>query len=116
MILPRRPDSSIASYALFKNIQEHLLQLLRIAHHGGSVSSYSSTTSTPWLCKIIAAQLGGLPQDELTLHQFALHRTLARKTQQILHDVFGALGFLQNDLQILASVMRERPDFPAADR
>ena len=50
--------------------------------------------------KIVTPQLNGLPQNAVYLHKFPLHRSLPRETQQILHDVFRSLCFLQDDLQI----------------
>ena len=51
--------------------------------------------------EIVASQFDGLPQNAVDLHQFTLYRPLPRKAQQILHNVFRALGFLQDNLEIL---------------
>ncbi len=50
--------------------------------------------------KIIAAQFDRLPQNAVHLHELPLHRPLSREAQQILHDIFGPLRLLQNNLQI----------------
>ena len=54
--------------------------------------------------KVIAAQLDRLPQHRIDVHQFALHRPLPRKAQEILHDVLRPLRLLQNNLPIFAGV------------
>ena len=41
------------------------------------------------------------------MHWVALGRHLAGKAEQILHDLFGALGFLQDDAEILAGGFRK---------
>src|SRR5882757_1758857 len=90
--------------SVIENVQENLLQLLRIAERGRQIliellhDFYSMTG------EIVTAELDGLPQHVIDLYQLALYRTLPREAQQILHDVLGALRFLQDDLQIFARV------------
>src|SRR6267154_1880783 len=90
--------------SVIENVQENLLQLLRIAERGRQIlieflNDFYSVTG-----EIVTSELDGLPQHVIDLHQLALYRTLPRETQQILHDVLGALRFLQDDLQIFARV------------
>ena len=42
------------------------------------------------------AKLNGAAQNRVELHRIALWRHLAGKAEQVLHDLFGSLRFLQN--------------------
>src|SRR5262245_19272332 len=56
--------------------------------------------------EIVATQLGGLAQHGVDVSEFAFHGPLTCEAEQVLDDVFGALRFLQNDLQVFARVVR----------
>src|SRR6266404_2029850 len=101
---PTMPGLLYRVISIIQNVQKNLLQLLRIAKGRRQIlieflDDFYSVTG-----EIVTAELDGLPQHVIDLHQLALYRTLSREAQQILHDVFGALRFLQDDLQIFASV------------
>src|ERR1700733_2037744 len=88
---------------VIQNIQKNLLQLLSVSQRGRQrfiklLQHLHAVTS-----EIVAAQLDGLAQYIVHTDKLALHRALARKTQQVLNDILGALRLLQNDLQIFAS-------------
>ena len=57
--------------------------------------------------EVVGAQLHGAPQDGVELHRTALRRHLAGKAEQVLHDLLGALRFLQNHAQVLAGGFRK---------
>src|SRR5882757_9256900 len=101
---PTMPRLLYRVIGVIENVQENLLQLLRIAEGRRQIlieflNDFYSVTD-----EIVTSELDGLPQYVIDLYQFALYRTLPREAQQILHDVLGALRFLQDDLQIFARV------------
>src|SRR6267378_2719205 len=86
---PTMPRLLYRIIGVIENVQENLLQLLRIAEGGRQIliellDDFYSVTG-----EIITAELDGLPQHVIDLYQFALYRTLPREAQQILHDVLG---------------------------
>src|SRR5580765_3649328 len=89
---------------VIENIQENLLQLLGIAKGRRQLFIELLDDFYAVTGEIVAAELDGLTQHAVDLHQLALHRALPREAQQILHDVFRSLRFSQNDLQIFARV------------
>ncbi len=93
---------------VIENIQENLLQLLRVAEGWGEIFVEVLGHFDAVAGEIIAAKLDGLTQDIVDVNEFALNGALAGETQQVLHDVFGALGLVQDDLEILAGVVGYR--------
>ncbi len=61
--------------------------------------------------EVVRAKLDGAAQNLIELHGVALRRHLPGKAQQILHDLLGALRFLQDDAQIFARRLRNRGIF-----
>ena len=96
---PPRRDFNVAALSGFlhcvigvvQNIQEDLLQLLRISERRREsffkVFCHLYTVAG----KVITSQFNGLPQHLIQLHQLALHRPLSSETQQILNDILYAL-------------------------
>src|SRR2546426_303758 len=87
---PLPPHYSSTEFLRHAPAQRRRQRLFKIFHHLNPVAR-----------KIITPQLNRLPQNAVYLHKFPLHRSLPRETQQILHDIFRSLRFLQDDLQIL---------------
>src|SRR5271166_5731339 len=50
--------------------------------------------------EVVGPQLNGAAQNQVELHSIALRGHLPGEAEQVLHDGFGALGFLQNDAEI----------------
>ena len=50
--------------------------------------------------EVVGTQLHGAAQDGIELHGAALRRHLAREAEQVLHDLLGALRFLQNHAHV----------------
>src|ERR1700693_4099328 len=85
-----------------QDVQEDLLQLLSVAKRGRQVFVEFFDNLHAMAGKIVTAQLDGLAENCVYLHGFTLRWSLPGETQQILHDFFGSLRLLQNDLQIFA--------------
>ena len=60
----------------------------------------------PVAVEVIGAQLDSAAQDAVQLHGLALGRHLAGKAEQVLHDLLGALRFLQDDAKVFAGRFR----------
>ena len=82
-----------------------MLELLSVAERGAQVFVEIFGDFHAMASEIVAAELDGLAQDGVDVHEFALHGTLASETEQILDDVFGALCFVKNDLQVFAGLL-----------
>src|SRR5579862_3353167 len=80
---------------IVQQVQKYLLQLLRIPKNRRKLLVILLADFHTMARKVVSAQFGGLAKNRTHIHQFALDRALPRKAQQILHDVFGALGFLR---------------------
>src|ERR1043166_3504788 len=92
---------------LVQDIQEHLLQLVRIADQIRQALIEFLHNLHAVIGKVIRAQGDGLAQNVVDLERLALRRALAGKTQQVLHDLLGALRLFQDHLQILAGAARD---------
>ena len=85
-----------------ENVEKDLLQLMGVAHHIGQPFVQVLDDFDAVAGEVVGAQLNGAAQDHIELHGVALRRHLAGKAEQVLHDLLGALGFLQNYAQIFA--------------
>src|ERR1035437_5345500 len=83
-----------------QDIEKHLLQLVGVSHDigQGRVEAFDHLNAVT--DEVIRTQVHGALQNGVELHQLALRRHLAGKAEQVLHDLFGALRFLQNHPQI----------------
>ena len=52
--------------------------------------------------EVVGTQLNGAAKNQIELDSIALRRHLAGEAEQVLHDLLGALRFLQNDAKIFA--------------
>src|SRR5882762_817556 len=84
------------------DVEKNLLQLVGVPYHLGQAFVQLLDDLDTMAVEVVGAQLHGPTQDSVELHRLALGRHLARKAQQVLHDLLGALCFLQDDAQILA--------------
>src|ERR1039458_2981488 len=93
--------------SVIQDIEKHLLQLVRISDDLGQglVEPFDHLNAVT--DEVVGAQVDGALQDGVDLHGLALRRHLAGKAEQVLHDLLGALGFLQNDAQIAARAFGE---------
>src|SRR4029077_12319016 len=93
---------------VIQDIQEDLLQLLRIAECWREIFVEVFGDLDSVAGKIVAAKLDGLAEDIVDVNEFALHGALAGEAEQVLDNVFGSLSFVQDDLQIFAGVFGYR--------
>src|SRR6267143_2753464 len=84
------------------DVEKNLLQLVGVPYHLGQAFVQLLDDLDTMAVEVVGAQLHGATQDSVELYRLALGRHLARKAQQVLHDLLGALRFLQDDAQILA--------------
>ena len=101
-----RPVSPHRVVGVVQDVQEHLLQLVRISDDLGQRLVEVLDHLDAVALEVVGAQLHGALQDGIQLHRLALRRHLAGKAEQILHDLLGALRLLQNHPQILARALR----------
>ena len=87
---------------VIENIEENLLQLLRIADGHLEIFVELFGDFDAMTGKVVAAEANGLAKDGIDLHGLALSGALASKAQKALHDFLGSLGFAKNDLQFFA--------------
>src|SRR6266849_4330427 len=81
---------------IVNNVKEDLLQLMGIANHIGQILIEELDHIDAMTGEVIRAQLHSANENGVELHWFALRRILARETEQVLHDLLGALRFLKN--------------------
>ncbi len=87
---------------IVQNVEKDLLQLVRVAHHLGQSLVEMFHDIDAVAVEVIGPQLDRPAQNRVQLHGVALRRHLAGKAEQVLHDLLGALGFLQDHAHILA--------------
>src|SRR5208337_481460 len=102
---PRGFADSVVS--VVQDVEKYLLQLVGISDDQGQglVEAFDHLNAVA--DEIVRAQVHGALQDGVELHGLALRRHLAGKAEQVLHDLLGALRFLQNHAQIAAGAIGE---------
>src|SRR5208337_772388 len=102
---PRGFADSVVS--VVQDVEKYLLQLVGISDDQGQglVEAFDHLNAVA--DEIVRAQVHGALQDGVELNRLALRRHLAGKAEQVLHDLLGALRFLQNHPQIAARAFRE---------
>src|SRR6266403_509176 len=94
--------------SVIQNIQEDLLQLLRVAECWREIFVEVFGDLDAVASEIVAARFDGLAEDIVDVNELALHGALAGEAEQVLDNVFGALGFVQDDLEIFAGILGYR--------
>src|ERR1035438_7909848 len=84
------------------DVEKNLLQLMRIADDFGQGLIQALQYLNAVTDEVVRTELHGAVEDGIQLHRLAARRHLARKAEQVLHNLLGALGFLENDSQIAA--------------
>src|SRR5215472_11545188 len=92
---------------IVENVKKHLLELMRIGNDEGRIRGQALDDFDVAVFGAVGAQLDRLAKHGVDFHELPLRRHLAGKAQHVLDDEPGALGFLQNDLKILAGKGRE---------
>ena len=90
-----------------QDVEKDLLQLVRVADDVGHALVEPLDNLHAVAGEIVGAQREGAAHDHIQLHQVALRRHLPREAQQVLHNLLGALRFLQDDAQIFLGVRRD---------
>ena len=85
-----------------QDVEENLLQLVSVADDIGQSFVEMFDDIDAVTVEVVRAQLDGAAQNQVELHGIALRRHLAGKAEQVLHDLFGALRFLQDDAQVFS--------------
>src|SRR5947209_13237696 len=99
---PRPACSPNRVIGIIQNVEEYLLQLVRVPHQLRQAVIKLFHDLHTVIGEVIGAQSNRLAQNFIDLHRLALWRTLPGKAQQVLHDFFCALRFFENYLQVLA--------------
>src|ERR1700721_2962161 len=86
---------------VIQDIEEHLLQLVRVSHKHWQVLFISLDELDAVIRKIIRAKLQRLPQHVVPLHGFTLRRHLPGKAKKVLNDDPSALRLLKNHAKLL---------------
>ena len=88
--------------SIIQDVQKNLLQLMSVTVdvRESLVKVFDDVDAVA--VEVVRTQLNRATKNYIDLHRVALGRHLAGKAEQILHDLFGALGFLQDDAEILA--------------
>src|ERR1019366_4440966 len=86
--------------SVVQDVQKHLLELVGISDDFGQglVEAFDHLNAVT--DEVVRAQVHGALQDGVELNELALRWHLAGKAEQVLHDLLGALRFLQNHPQI----------------
>src|SRR5208282_4233125 len=86
-----------------QNVEKHLLELVGISDDLGQgvVEVFDHLNAVT--DEVVRTQVHGALQDGVELKRLALRRHLAGKAEQVLHDLLGALRFLENHAQLAAS-------------
>ena len=92
---------------IVEDVQKHLLDLVGISDDRGQglVEAFDHLNAVT--DEVVRTQVQSALQDGIKLDGLALRRPLAGKAEQILHDLLGALRFLQNHPQIAARAFGE---------
>ena len=83
-----------------QDVQKNLLQLVSVTDNVGKIFVEVFDDVDAVAVEVVGTQLNRPAQDKVELHGVTLRRHLPGKTEQILHDGLGALGFLQNDAKV----------------
>src|SRR5271166_1231213 len=86
--------------SIVQDVQKNLLQLVGVADHLGKSLVQMFHNIDAVAVEVVGPQLNGAAQNQVELHSIALRGHLPGEAEQVLHDGFGALGFLQNDAEI----------------
>jgi len=90
-----------------QDVEEDLLELVGVTDDIGQVFIEMLDDFDSVAVEIVGAELDGPAQDQIQLQGVSLRRHLPRETQQVLNDLLGALGLLENHPQIFAGTFRE---------
>ena len=101
-----RPSVRHRIVSIVHDVEKHLLQLVRVSDHVGQFLIQFLHHLDPVALEVVGPQLHCPPQNSIQLHRLALRRHLPGETQQILHNLLGALRLLQNHPQIFARALR----------
>ena len=88
--------------SIVQDVEKHLLELVGISDDRGQglVEMFDHLNAVT--DEVVRTQVDGALQDGVELKREALRRHLAGKAEQVLHDLLGALRFLENHSQIAA--------------
>src|SRR5258708_9013712 len=91
--------------SVVQDVEKHLLELVGVSDDLGQglVEAFDHVDTVT--DEVVRAQVHRALQDGVELNELAVGRHLAGKAEQVLHDLLGALRFLQNHTQISARAL-----------
>src|SRR5215469_4469666 len=92
--------------SVVQDIQEDLLQLMRISQRDGKIFLITLAKLDAVIREVIRPKPQRLAHDRVHLNRLALRRHLPRKTEQVVYNDARALRLLKDDAQFLFSSVR----------